>query len=527
VLKTSGTTSKQYIEACAPCHSRRTSFGANDHRSNEYYDNHRPQLITPPLYFKDGQILDEVYVFGSFTQSKMYMHDVKCNDCHDSHSIEFKFEGNALCTQCHRQEEYDTFQHHFHKYENEAGQPVVDKFGKQIAVGEGALCKSCHMPGRYYMGIDFRRDHSFRIPRPDFSIQYDVPNVCNDCHADKSFLWSEDYIKKYFGERKKFSYASVLSDGYEQKQKADTSLIQLIKNILYPEIVRATALQYLALYQSEAVEQTIRSMLDDPEPIIRNTAVSIFYSNDQKDFIDTLAPILNDPVKMVRISAADRLSIFPENSFNESQYKILTSVLNEYLETLQYTADFPSGKFNLGNYYSNIGEFDSAEKFYNRAIKEDNLFYPAKSNLALNYYRQGKLKEAENLFLDLIGNHKEYTEGEYYLGLLYAEQKRYKEAADILEKATERQDVSPRIYYNLGLIYQYLDEEKKAESSLLKAYSVSPNEFDIIYALVDHYIKSGNKDLATQYAKEIDEKFPSNPAGKQILDFIRNQMQNK
>ena len=29
----------------------------------------------------DGQILDEVYVWGSFTQSKMYMNDVRCGDC--------------------------------------------------------------------------------------------------------------------------------------------------------------------------------------------------------------------------------------------------------------------------------------------------------------------------------------------------------------------------------------------------------------------------------------------------------------
>ena len=79
----------------------------------------------------DGQILEEVYVFGSFTQSKMYMKDVKCSDCHDSHSIKFKFEGNALCTQCHRAEEYDTYHHHFHKYTNEDGQPVIDKFGKE------------------------------------------------------------------------------------------------------------------------------------------------------------------------------------------------------------------------------------------------------------------------------------------------------------------------------------------------------------------------------------------------------------
>jgi tetratricopeptide (TPR) repeat protein len=265
-------------------------------------------------------------------------------------------------------------------------------------------------------------------------------------------------------------------------------------------------------------------MLNDPEPIIRETAVNVYNSNDQTEFIKTLVPILNDPIKMVRITAANRLSVFPEESFSETQFQTLSSVLNEYLKTLEYTADFPTGKFNLGSIYSNKGDITKAEKFYNRAIQEDSLFYPAKSNLALLYYNQGKLKEAENLFLNLIKNHKEYTQGEYYLGLLYAEQKRYKEAADILEEATKKPNVNPRIYYNLGLIYQYLKEEKKAESSLLKAYTVSPNEFDIIYALVDLYIKKGNKNIALKYANEIDEKFPSNPAGKQILDFIQNQM---
>ncbi|MCK7517532.1 MAG: cytochrome c3 family protein [Ignavibacteriales bacterium] len=111
-----------------------------NHSDGEYYNNHRPQNISPPLYYSDGQILDEVYVFASFTQSKMYMNDVKCSDCHDSHSIKFKFEGNALCTQCHRAEEFDTYQHHFHKYANEKGEPVKNKFGEMVPVGEGVLC---------------------------------------------------------------------------------------------------------------------------------------------------------------------------------------------------------------------------------------------------------------------------------------------------------------------------------------------------------------------------------------------------
>ena len=38
--------------------------------------------------------LDEVYVYGSFTQSKMYHNNVYCTSCHDPHSLDLKFDGN-------------------------------------------------------------------------------------------------------------------------------------------------------------------------------------------------------------------------------------------------------------------------------------------------------------------------------------------------------------------------------------------------------------------------------------------------
>ncbi len=41
---------------------------------------------------------------------------------------------------------------------------------------------NCHMPGRTYMELDFRRDHSLRIPRPDLSVEFDTPNACTGCH---------------------------------------------------------------------------------------------------------------------------------------------------------------------------------------------------------------------------------------------------------------------------------------------------------------------------------------------------------
>ena len=36
------------------------------------------------------------------------------------------------------------------------------------------------------MIVDERRDHFFRIPRPDESARWGTPNACNSCHGDKT-----------------------------------------------------------------------------------------------------------------------------------------------------------------------------------------------------------------------------------------------------------------------------------------------------------------------------------------------------
>lgn len=527
LLKTSGTTSKQFVEACAPCHSRRTSFGPDGHTESYLFNKYRPSNISTPTYYADGQILDENYEFGSFTQSKMYMHDVKCSDCHDSHSNKFKFEGNALCTQCHKAEEFDTFRHHFHKYKNETGNPVKNKFGENVPVGEGVLCVNCHMPGKYYMGIDFRRDHSIRIPRPDLSVKYNVPNACNTCHAEKSNEWSASYIEKYFGENRKYTYEIALIEGSLRKSGADTSLIRIIKSDLYPEIVRATALQYLSAYgDNPNAVALIQEMLTSPEPLIREAAVDVFASNNNSVLVNNIIYQLNDPVKMVRIAAAAKLSSITKDNFNSEQFLLLSKVLEEYLSTLLYTEDFPTGKYNLGNFYAERGYYPEAIVFYNHAIKMDSLFYPAKSNLALLYYNTGAFADAEKLFINLISNHPEYTEGYYYLGLLYAEQKKYIEASDILEKGVAKNPENGKLYYNLGIIYQYLNNFPKAESNLIKVYSLTPDEFNVLYALSDFYIKKQDYRKAKKYAEEIKNKYPSNNDGIKLLNYLYSLSSN-
>ena len=155
-VKTSQLTSRQQIDLCAPCHSRRMSLDDNIHRHVDFLDYGIPQLLSEGLYYADGQILDEVYVYGSFMQSKMYARDVRCSDCHGVHSIERTLKGNELCLQCHKAAVYDTKNHHFHKKPGEKGEPIKSGTGDILfEVGTGAQCEQCHMPGRDYMGIDY------------------------------------------------------------------------------------------------------------------------------------------------------------------------------------------------------------------------------------------------------------------------------------------------------------------------------------------------------------------------------------
>ena len=150
-------------------------------------------------------------------------------------------------------------------------------------------------------------------------------------------------------------------------------------------------------------------------------------------------------------------------------------------------ADFPTGRYNLGNFYSRTKNYPLAEMNYLEAIRIDNLFYPAKVNLALLYYQQGKVIPAESMFSDLVANHPELTDGFYYLALLYGEQKRYEEAIALLEKAAAIPRANPRIWYNLGLLYQMTGRMEKCEATLLKGLSMDPCNFDLTLYAVIHF----------------------------------------
>jgi tetratricopeptide (TPR) repeat protein len=520
--KTSGISSRELVEQCAPCHSRRGAMGDYQHTETDLLDNFLPSLLTEDNYFADGQIMEEVYVYGSFTQSKMYRHDVRCSDCHDVHSIELVKEGNELCLQCHRGAQYDTAQHHFHKQENEAGEPIKSLEGEVLfEVGTGAQCVQCHMPGRYYMGVDYRPDHSFRIPDPALNAAIGTPDACLGCHLDQDSQWSQDTVNEWYGPGRTAHYGAIIARGRNGDADAAQDLLRLAGDPLYPVIVRATALSLLAGYPGNETQQAMEIGLMDEEALIRRTAITSIQSPNPESLARLLAPMLYDPVKTVRIEAASRLAGELTQYLDADQKALFQTVLKEYVGAMEYSADFAFARHNLANLHAKLDRPEDAIRQYEEAIRIDDQFFPAKANLAVLYNQRGQNEQAEQLLKEALADNPELYDLAYSLGLLLVEMQQYGEALEYLEQASKGLPEWPRIHYNLGLLYQHMGADVSAVAELRAARALEPQNLDFQYGLADHYLKRGQFEEARPIVEDMVSMHPENPIGSQMLNFIR------
>lgn len=462
------------IEKCARCHSRRSQLTSYYDHKGTFMDHYLPEILRDNIYHKDGQILDEVYVYGSFAQSKMYHNNVRCTDCHNPHTNKLKFEGNALCMQCHAktpEKMFDTPAHHFHQ-----------------AGTEGAKCINCHMAGKHYMGIDFRRDHSFRIPRPDQTVKYGTPNACNECHKDKSAEWAVEAIEKVHGKVRKPHFSDMLIPGKDRYNPNFQELIKLAEDLTQPAIARATAIWMLQSLNHQAVYSLAGKLLTDKEPLVRYHSLGVYAMLPKNQKISLIGPLLNDAVRAVRIEAANQLSDAKSEELPAELREPFSKATEEFKEYLKMHSDSAGGQINISNFHSRQQNKDEAIEALRKAVKIDNHFNMARINLAYMLSMDKKYDEAEAVYKKVIEQEPRYAQAWYSLGLLYTEQEKFEKAVDAFSKAIARDPTNLRIYYNKALCLQKLGLNQEAEKTFIDGLSgdvpKDQNAADLFYGLI-------------------------------------------
>ncbi len=491
--------SRLEVEGCARCHARR---GVADDRyvhGRPLLDTHRPALLDPGLYHADGQILGEVYEYGSFLQSRMYRAGVTCSDCHDPHSLKTAEPPSAVCARCHLPAKFDTPAHHHHG-----------------ARSPGSACVECHMPARTYMVVDRRRDHSLRAPRPDLTVAIGTPSACTDCHRDRPAKWAADAIDRWVaGRPRPVHYGQVLDAGRRGLPGAEAQLIGLAGNAAAPAIARATAVSLLRP-RSMASIQALQQAAADPEPLIRLAAVGVADSLSIDSRLALLGRLLEDPLRAVRIDAARALADVPPEHLTPEQRAALDRGLTDYRRAQEINADRADAQVSLGLLADRRRESDVAQRAYQRSISLDPTFVPAYVNLADHYRAVDQDAQAEHILRTGIARVPGEAALHHALGLLLLPRGRTAEALAALGRAAELAPSSARYAYVYGVALNSTGDGDRALAVLREAHERHAGDPDILVALATISRDRGALAAARAYARKLLQTAPELPEARQL-----------
>jgi len=489
------------VEVCGRCHARRGVVEDRYRYGGPVSDFYRVALLDEGLYHADGQILDEVFVYGSFLQSRMYQKGVACADCHEPHSLKVYNEGNALCNRCHLGAKFDTPEHHQHE------------------VGTaGAGCVDCHMPATTYMVVDPRRDHSFRVPRPDLSLVYGTPNACAECHAEQGDQWSAAAVERWFGSERPPLHSELLASGRRGGPRAEADLRALATDSEAPGISRATALSLLAA-TSPATLGVIVEALGNADAMIRAGALAALEGADPTTVMRLTLPMLTDPNRTVRLEAARLVAGIPAPQIPPAQRPTVAAAIEEYRAAQLVSVDRAQSHLNLGWLAVQQGDIALAEQEYRTAMRLEPQFVPTLINLADLYRRTGRDTEGEQLLRRASEIAPDSGDPYYALGLLLVRTERLSEAVDALEQASRLAPANSHYLYVYAVAVQTAGDARAAIAILDAGLSRFPTDRELLFGAAAFSRDLGDLPGAIGYVRRLVDIYPNDA---QAAAFLRD-----
>jgi tetratricopeptide (TPR) repeat protein len=491
-------------DVCAQCHARRSQLAEGYHAGKPLLDHYQPALLESPLYHVDGQQRDEVFVWGSFLQSKMHAQGVTCSDCHQPHTQKLRVEGNALCAQCHVPSHFDTPAHHFHP-----------------AQSAGAQCVNCHMPETTYMVIDPRRDHSLRIPRPDLSVSLGTPNACSTCHAEQGTEWAAEQVRLRYPQPATGyqGFAEAFAAAEQGRPRAVEAVAELLADPSLPALVRASASGRLSLAGSPQNWQALRAGLEDTSPLVRQESIAALEAAPAQLRAAWLPALLDDRLRSVRSAAASHLLDVELPAQHQAAF---ARALEEYQAQLELNADRAEARSAMALLRLRQGRLEEAEQQLQAAMRLDAFYTPAYLNLADLRRAQGRDADAEQLLRQALMQRPEDALLHYALGLALVRQRQGAAALESLQQAHGLQPDDARIAYAYALALEPGNAER-ALSVLALALQRNPFDQNLLWAAASYSLKHRQPAAARAYAERLLEINPQSAQAQALQQRTKNQ----
>jgi predicted CXXCH cytochrome family protein len=500
---------RKEVETCGRCHARRGTFAEDWVPGRWLSSTHHVAPMSGTLFHADGQMRDgeETYNYAPFKQSKMFAAGVTCSDCHDPHSASLRADGDAVCSQCHAAERYQSPAHSHH-----------------TDVRRQPSCAACHMPERTYMVVDRRHDHSFRVPRPDLSVQLGTPNACTDCHQNQSAQWAATAIETWFGpQRRGFQdYATAFHGAWTDQPGAERQLAELAAGLDHSAYVRASALGQLSV-RSPPDMQLARAGLADADPMVRVGALDMLEALPAEQRWSLASHLLADPVRGVRLRAASLLAFGGAMQLSAEERRRFESAAREFIDAQRLNADRPEARTTLGNFLVRRGQWREAEGEYQAALRIAPQYAPAYVNLADLYRQTDRNADAERTLRGGVTVARGDAGIHHALGLTLVRLKRLEEAVGELRQAADLERSNARYAYVYGIALYSSGRRSEAVTVLKENLARHPHDANTLLALANLSHDAGDLSAALEYAKELARMRPEDLTIARLVERLQRE----
>jgi len=340
------------------------------------------------------------------------------------------------------------------------------------------------MPLHTYMGVDARRDHSFRIPDPVASLQTGAPNACTQCHTTRSDRWAADILAKRSGPSGPVYEHSMLLAAARRNDPASASgLLSFAASTGHPPILRSIALLESGRFPGAGQLEAVRAASRSEDPLVRMGAATALDAMEPLQRLAMLEPLLEDPAAAVRHVVARQLVDIPLSQAPPAARARLERLFDEYRRTLLHNADMPESMSDLGLFLGAQGDADGAEKALLQSLKLAPRYLAAMLNLADLYRARDRDDLGEPLLREAIAEYPESGDAHHMMGLLYVRTGRTRQSVELLQKASRLVPDNARYTLAHALALIETGERTRGIALLSEARGRFPRDVQILQAL--------------------------------------------
>lgn len=498
-------TQEQINSSCAPCHAKMSPITPSYMPGDPYFDNYTLTTLEDRDFYPDGRDLGENYTMTGWMMNKCKSaSNLNCITCHTSSGRDRnKDNPNDACISCHKDKGEHMEEHTMHKSSAEL------------------TCIDCHAPKREFVGRFLRSDHSFRPPMPEGTIRFKSPNACNMCHTDKSPEWANKVVKQ----RKNSNYQSMTMEWAQLIKEARNSewknldkMLVHVKEGKLNEVVLTSFIRLLANCQDEKKWAPIINALNNESPLVRAAASSGLTGYVTEKAKNALIAACNDKYRLVRISAAAALVVFPPEQFYATDALLVAKATEEYMTSVVTRPDDWSSHYNMGVFYQNKGDAEKALESYEIAAR----LYPESLmpliNSSVIYSVLGNPAKAEENLRLAVKYDPDSEAANLNLGLLLAEQGKFVEAEKVLKVALQANPEQAVAAYNLSVITARRDIAEAVGYAGIAA-KAAPEDPKFAYTFAYYQVENNQKSEAIETLKGI---IKGNPLYFNAIDFLAN-----